>query len=96
MKQKSSESASEVRARPAVKRSAVWSLELALPLAFISFAVADSETIANSLRYFISPGHLVAVTLQGHGSFSESIVVALASNALYYGVLLFLILSRRR
>jgi hypothetical protein len=81
-----------------VTRRIVWSLVLAIPLSFISFAVADSVRTPNIIRYLIAPGFVLSLHLSSGGSsFSESLSravwLALATDTTCYAVPLFVVLS---
>jgi hypothetical protein len=81
----------------AVGRRIVCSVTVAVPLALISFAIADHEMTPNVIRYLIAPGYVLSLRLSlGGSSFSESIsrdvCFALTANTAYYGLLVFLVL----
>lgn len=81
-----------------VTRRIVWSVVLAIPLAFVSFAVADSVRTPNVIRYLIAPGFVLSLHLSPGGStFSESLSrmvwLTLAANTAYYAVPIFVVLS---
>lgn len=82
-----------------VARRIALSVALAVPLALLSFAIADSVRTPEVIRYLIAPGYLLILHMSSGGnSFGESLnremSLALTTDTAYYGLLIFLVLSR--
>jgi len=76
------------------------SLILALPFAFLILGVAGQVGTPGIVRCAISPGYILGLQLPLSGSFADNLArfvwVALVENEIYYGLLIFLVISLRR
>jgi hypothetical protein len=80
-----------IRLESALERF-IWALALSVPLAIVTFAVADNVNTPEVLRWVSSPGYVLALHAPPERTFAESlgrgIEIGIGVNMAYYWLIL--------